>query len=148
MITVNEIMSTDLQTLHESDTVHDARKLMTERHIRHIPILDQDGILKGLVTQRDILAATLSKIEDASNEERLSFELSVPLKEIMTQNISVIDRHANIRKAALRLQSHKHGCLPVVADGKLIGIVTDTDFIAVAINLLEQLEMAEPEEVE
>ena len=50
----------------------------------------------------------------------------------------------NLRQAALRLQEYRYGCLPVVAKGKLIGIITDSDFVAVAINLLEQLEDTEP----
>jgi CBS domain-containing protein len=52
-----------------------------------------------------------------------------------------------MREAALYLQRHKYGCLPVVNDGKLKGIVTDSDFVAVAINLLEQWELSQPEEL-
>ena len=44
------------------------------------------------------------------------------------------------------MQSHKHGCLPVVADGKLVGIITDSDFISIAINLLEQVELLEEQD--
>ena len=54
--------------------------------------------------------------------------------------------HDSLRQAALFLQSHKYGCLPVVAGERLVGIITDSDFISIAINLLEQVELAEEAE--
>jgi CBS domain-containing protein len=62
----------------------------------------------------------------------------------MTTDLSVVHEQMNLREAALRLQAHRYGCLPVVSRGKLIGIITDSDFVAVAINLLEQLELTDP----
>ena len=58
MITVEEFMTSELCTMSETDSVNDARKVMTERHIRHIPVTDGENRLIGLVTQRDILAVT------------------------------------------------------------------------------------------
>ena len=58
--------------------------------------------------------------------------------------IATIDERASLRQAALYIEKHRIGCLPVVTDGKLRGIITDTDFVAVAINLLELLEETEP----
>jgi CBS domain-containing protein len=62
----------------------------------------------------------------------------------MATDLATVDERASPRQAALFLEKHKIGCLPVVSDGKLRGIITDTDFLAVAINLLEQLEDSEP----
>ena len=62
----------------------------------------------------------------------------------MVQNLATIDEHASLRQAALFIEKHKIGCLPVMDDEQLVGIITDTDFVAVAINLLEQLEETEP----
>ena len=56
-----------------------------------------------------------------------------------------MDPHAGIKEAALYLQRHKYGCLPVLKGRKLVGIVTESDFIAVAINLLELMEEQEPQ---
>jgi CBS domain-containing membrane protein len=50
-----------------------------------------------------------------------------------------------LRTAAIYMQSHKYGCLPVVSDGRLAGIITDSDFVAIAINLVEQAELNEEE---
>jgi predicted transcriptional regulator len=61
----------------------------------------------------------------------------------MIQNVSVIHQSDSVRQAAIFLQAHKYGCLPVVSDDGLVGIITDSDFIDIAINLLEQVEIAE-----
>ncbi|MDH3338783.1 MAG: CBS domain-containing protein, partial [Gammaproteobacteria bacterium] len=70
------------------------------------------------------------------------------VKDVMVTDLATVDEHASLRQAALFLEKHKIGCLPVVTDGKLRGIITDTDFVGVAINLLEQIEDTEPVERE
>jgi CBS domain-containing membrane protein len=64
---------------------------------------------------------------------------------MMVTDIDTVPPSAPLRRAALYLERHKIGCLPVVDEGRLVGIITDTDFVGVAINLLEQLENYEPE---
>ncbi len=146
MYTVEEIMSTDLVTVTPEDTVADARDLMSKKKIRHLPIVDSSGKLVGLVTQTDILAALspFATAFDESGQEEKGAAMRVG--HIMTTTLETVDEHADIRAAARHLEAHKHGCLPVVSDGELRGIVTDTDFVAIAINLLEQMEQAEPPE--
>lgn len=144
MMIVADMMTTEVYTLKETDSVYDARKLMLEKNVRHIPILNDAGGLVGLVSQRDLLAISLSKLTDVRDEQRAEFEKSVRLWDIMTTDLSVVHEQMNLREAALRLQAHRYGCLPVVSHGKLIGIITDSDFVAIAINLLEQLELTEP----
>ena len=145
MITVEEFMTTEPWTLRETDSLADARAIMSERHIRHIPITDDESRLVGLVTQRDILAVTdparLLTAKTDSNPRETERKLS----DIMNRNVSVIGEKDSLRDAAMYLQSHKYGCLPVVADGRLVGIITDSDFIAIAINLIEQAELNEEE---
>ena len=144
MTTVEEIMTTELVTLTASDSIETARQLMAARHIRHIPIVDSDHVLIGLVTHRDVLAASLSPLEPVEDAQRTAWEAATPLQDIMARELDVVSEKMNLREAALRLQAHKYGCLPVVSQGKLKGIITDSDFVAVAINLLEQLELIEP----
>jgi len=143
MITINEFMTSEPYTLRETDSLNDARKIMTEKHIRHIPITDNDDHVLGLVTQRDILAATAPGLE--LKVKRLSCDLDIKLADIMSRDVSVIHRSDSLRQAALYIQSHKYGCLPVVSDDCLVGIITDSDFIEIAINLLEQAEIMEEE---
>ncbi|MBT8129274.1 MAG: CBS domain-containing protein [Gammaproteobacteria bacterium] len=145
MITVEEFMTSELCTMSETDTVDDARKVMTERHIRHIPITDDENRLVGLVTQRNILAATGPEPGGHINKAADTGEAGTLLSDIMIKNVSVVNKTDSLRTAAIYMQSHKYGCLPVVSDGRLAGIITDSDFIAIAINLIEQAELSEEE---
>jgi CBS domain-containing protein len=140
MLTLNEIMVSDLHTLEADNTLQDAVELMKSKKIRHIPIVGSNNQLLGLVTQRDILAASSP---DSTNKQQ---EMSTPLNAIMITKLDTVNKGTDLRQAALFLQQHKHGCLPVVEDNTLVGLVTDTDFVSVAINLLEMLEATEPVE--
>jgi len=63
----------------------------------------------------------------------------------MVRDVSVIHQTDSLRQAALYIRSHKYGCLPVLSQDRLVGIITDSDFIDIAINLLEQVEITEEE---
>jgi len=138
MITIDELMTSDPFTLSGDDTLNDARKIMTEKHIRHIPVIDNDKTLIGLITQRDVLEAS-----NPDSEQQASNNDGIKLSDIMIRNVSTIHTSDSVRQAAIFLQTHKYGCLPVVSDDGLVGIITDSDFIDIAINLLEQVEIAE-----
>ena len=145
MFSIDAIMSTDLVTLTPEATVADARGLMHTNRIHHLPVVDGDGKLVGLVTLTNVLAATDSFLRDPENRIHAN-ELMV--KDIMVTDIATIDEHASLRQAAMFIEKHKIGCLPIVTKGELRGIITDTDFVGVAINLLELAEETEPDEEE
>ncbi|SIQ85558.1 CBS domain-containing protein [Aeromonas sp. RU39B] len=144
MITLSEIMTEQPFTLGPDNSLKQAIDLMNQERIRHIPIVNDEQHLLGLVTLSDVLAARESKLVLGSQEREEEFTDNVQLAELMTRNVACVDPHAGIKEAALYLQRHKYGCLPVVERGRLIGIVTDSDFIGVAINLLEVMEEREP----
>jgi CBS domain-containing membrane protein len=146
MLTVAEIMTREPYTLGPDDSLATARELLTEHHIRHIPILNGEGSLIGVVSQRDVLAASDSSV--LSRNANGAMEKYVALSSIMTSPVQTADESASLRGAAMHLLKHKVGCLPVLRRGKLVGIVTDSDFVAVAVNLMEQLEISEPEEMD
>ena len=146
MLTVAEIMTREPYTLGPDDTLASARKLMAEHHIRHIPVLSAEGTLIGVVTQRDILAASDSRVVNRKGEA--GEEKYVALSAIMTTPVQTVDENASLRGTAMHLQKNKLGCLPVLRKGKLVGIITDSDFIAIAINLMEQIEQGEPDELD
>ena len=143
MITIEEFMTADPYTLRESSSLNDARRIMTEKHIRHIPIIDEDKHLVGLVTQRDVLAATDPGSKQQTSSAPDQGDTDIELSGIMIRDVSVIHRSDSLRQAAQYLQLHKYGCLPVVSEDILVGIITDSDFIEIAINLLEQVEISE-----
>lgn len=144
MLSVSEIMTAQPYTLGQDDSLAQARKLMAEHHIRHIPIVSGDGTLVGVVTQRDVLAAADSSIlpDQPAHEAE---ERYIALSSIMTSPVQTVEESASLRGTAMHMQQNKLGCLPVVRDDALVGIITDSDFVSIAVNLMEQLEATEPE---
>jgi len=140
MFSLDTIMSTDLITLAPDATLAEARALMQSNRIHHLPVLDDEELV-GLVTLTNVLAATDSFLRDSESRIHAA---DIRAKDVMITDIATIDERASLRQAALFIEKHSIGCLPIVTDGKLRGIITDTDFVAVAINLLEQIESTEP----
>ena len=140
MFSLDTIMSTDLITLTPEATLAEARALMQSNRIHHLPVLDDEELV-GLVTLTNVLAATDSFLRDSESRIHAA---DIRAKDVMITDIATIDERASLRQAALFIEKHSIGCLPIVTDGKLRGIITDTDFVAVAINLLEQIESTEP----
>ena len=140
MMNLDMIMSTNLITVSPKDNLATARELMHDNEIHHLPVC-VDKELVGLVTLTNVLAATDSILRDP--DSRLHAK-EILVEDMMVKDIATVDENASLRQAALFLEKHRIGCLPVVTDGNLHGIVTDTDFVGVAINLLEQIEDTEP----
>lgn len=145
MFSLDTIMSTDLITLKPEATLAEARALMQSNRIHHLPVVGDDDNLVGLVTLTNVLAATDSILRDFDSRIHAA---DIRAKDVMVTDIATIDEHASLRQAALFIEKHKIGCLPIVTNGKLRGIITETDFVAVAINLLEQIESTEPIEAD
>ena len=133
---VSEIMTRNVIGLPPSATLAEARTLMQRHHIRHLPILEESRLV-GLVSQRDILAAQESSLEQGLNGQFLEQH---SVANVMIKEVTTVSPKAGIREAALYLQKHKYGCLPVIDKEQLVGIVTDSDFVAVAIHLMEVLD--------
>ena len=144
MIDIETIMSTDLVIVSPDDNLETARTLMHDMGIHHLPVVDDTGKLVGLISLSTLLSATDSFLRDEGS--RLHPK-DIKINDVMVTDIATVDEHAGLREAALFLEKHGISCLPVVTKGELRGIITDTDFVGVAINLLEQMESIEPEEV-
>ncbi len=145
MITVNEIMSENVVTLKGSDNINSAKELMEKEDIRHIPIVDDNHYPIGIITQRDILRAQDSELSPEKNQLN---HKKILLEKIMSKNISYVLSSDPLRNAGLKLQKNKYGCLPVMENNMLVGIVTDFDFVGVAINLIEQMDQLEHTEID
>ena len=148
MFTVAEIMTREPYSLGPDESLATARKIMAEHHIRHIPVVSDDGSLVGLVSQRDVLAAEDSTVLNEEGAPGSLLDQYVAISAIMTAPAQTVEESAGLRGTAMHMQKNKLGCLPVLNEGQLVGIITDSDFVAIAINLMEQLESMEPEEDE
>ena len=146
MIRVEDMMTRNPHTLLRSHTLADAKNTMEALDIRHIPVVDAERKLLGIVTQRDVLAAQESSLQKVPSDQ--SYTLSTPLNDVMHTSIMTVSAGAGLKESAKYMQKHKVGCLPIVENNELVGIITDSDFVSIAINLLELQEESEPEEID
>ena len=133
---VSQFMATDLFTVRPDDIVDFAATLMDWRHVRHVPVEGDDGVLVGLVSHRALLRLVA--------EGRVGGDHKVTVKEIMTKNPVTVSSDATTADAIRLMRKARVACLPVVDDGKLHGLITEHDLILVSSHLLERyLEDAE-----
>jgi CBS domain-containing membrane protein len=129
-------MSTDLVTLTEDETLAHAQRCMARGRIRHLPVV-RDGRLVGLLTHRDLLAASFSIFADVDRTEQRRIFVTVPVVEAMHRDVVTVPPDLPVRKAAEILLQNKYGCLPVVeSEGTLVGILTEADFLRLTVSLL------------
>jgi CBS domain-containing protein len=111
------------------DLVDDVMKL---GEVRHMPVLEGERLV-GVISQRDLLAASLSKVLEFEGKERRTFMRSVEVGEVMTPSPVVIAPSATLREAARAMLERRIGCLPVVdAGGRMVGLLTETDLMRAA----------------
>lgn len=138
MLLVKDAMTAWLVTLTPSDSVKTAKEIMKKAHIRHLPVMSPEGGVIGLVTQRDLLKATLSNLADISGFVRDEIEDGVPVSEIMSTDLLTIPPDMPLHQAGKLMLEHKYGCLPVLDNGYLLGILTEVDFLKLCLVFLEQ----------
>lgn len=140
MLTVDDLMTKEVFTLRETDTLKTARSMMSLARIRHIPIVGEHLEFMGLLTHRDILTATLSRFADVDKTTRDEIDAGIPIAEIMRTDVTVVPADMFLKDAAEILLNHKYGCLPVTRNKELVGIVTEADFLKLTLRLLDALE--------
>ncbi len=139
MLKVKDIMTKDIFTLKETDNLALARSVMNLARIRHIPIVDENMVFIGLLTHRDILGATVSILADLDSQTQEEIDQGIPVMEIMNTRVKTVSPEDSLKDAAALLLEHKYGCLPVIYKGRLVGIITEADFLNLTINLLDAL---------
>ena len=120
---VEEVMSTDLFTVRADDLLAVAAEVMRWKHIRHVPVQDDAGALVGLLSYRQLLAGR--DVGDRDGAQR-------PVRDVMITDVRTAAPHDTCADAVARLRTHGIGCLPVVHDGRLVGIVSERDFLPFA----------------
>ena len=129
--TVGQFMSTDLFTVRPDDVVDLVACVMDWKHVRHVPVEDDEGHLLGLVSHRDLLHLMAQGL--ARNEAE-----PIAVKNVMTQNLVTATPQTSTLEAIELMRRHKVGCLPVVENEKLVGIVTAYDFLTLSAELIEK----------
>jgi CBS domain-containing protein len=125
---VRDLMSTDVATIGRNDELTIADDIMKMKRLRHLPVVEE-GRLVGILTQRDLFHAALSTALNFGEKAQKEFLKTVVVKEVMTDEVRTIGPDADVKEAARLLIEHRIGCLPVVDNGKLVGIVSETDLL-------------------
>lgn len=125
---VKDIMSTDVEIIGRNDNLLRVEDLIIDKKIRHFPVL-QDGQLVGIVTQRDLFKAAMSSTMGAGEKAHRAYLHTVLVKEIMVYPVITISPEASISEAADLMIQKGIGCLPVIDETKIVGIVTKTDLL-------------------
>ena len=125
-------MTHEVATLERNDKLSIADNVMKLGRIRHMPVLDEDGQLAGMVSQRDLFrGALLRALGYGSHAEKKMLD-TVLVKEVMVTDLVMTSPKVSLLEAAHLMLERKIGCLPVLEDGKLVGILTEGDFVALA----------------
>lgn len=126
---VKDVMSREVHTVKRNDELGIADALMKQERVRHLPVLDEDGEVCAVVSQRDLFrGALLRALGFGSRAEELMLK-QVVVKEAMSSEIQTTSPDTRVADAARLMIERKIGCLPVIENGKLVGIVTETDFV-------------------
>jgi acetoin utilization protein AcuB len=135
-LTVADVMTRAPATLGPEDSLMRALELMRKRGVRRIPIVVAD-MLVGLLAEGDLKRAQPSTLS-ASEDEFVRVMEETPVSRIMINNPVTVTDETTLLEAARTLHTTKFGALPVLRDGRLVGIVTDTDLLGCLADLLEQ----------
>lgn len=146
MLTTRDLMTEDIIALRDTDSLLAAKRAMDDARIRHLPVIDEAGAFVGLLTHRDILAASVSRLAEIDVETQEEIYSGIPISEVMRTDVALAVPDLPLRQAAEVLLTQKYGCLPVVEHGKLIGILTSSDFISLSLELMDALEANEKDE--
>jgi len=135
--TVADLMTGDVITLHIDDNLEEAEIVFSSAAIRHLPVVDDDKRLAGLVTHRDLLGAALSSILKLPPEDEAAYKRRILAHAVMTADVITVGPATTLRDAASLVLDHKLGCLPVVDDERhVVGILTESDFVRLALKFL------------
>lgn len=128
-------MSRNVFTLERNDTLSIADDLMKQERIRHLPVLDEGGKLCGILTQRDLFRGALLEALGYGRRAEEHMLATVVVKEAMHSPVLTTEPGASLQEAARLMLEKKVGCLPVLDGDKLVGILTEGDFVKLVAEL-------------
>ena len=137
---IENIMSTKFSVLKISDSEDAARQLMVETGASYLPVIGDAGEPLGVIWQTDLLQRLQPIASKKSSKDSKSKEGAGPLSDVMRVEFETISSSSPLRDAAILLQQKNSGCLLVVADNRLIGIVAPRNFLGVTVDLLQDRE--------
>ena len=129
---VRDLMTREVKTLARNEKLSLADDLMTQERVRHLPVIDDDGELAGIVSQRDMFRGALARVLGyGEHAQDRPFDQLV-VKEVMTYEVVTIGPDAPLTEAARLMVERQVGSLVVVHGGRIEGILTEGDFVRAA----------------
>ena len=125
---VQDIMTTDITTVGRNDDLRLVDDLMEAGNIRHVPVVEDDDLV-GIVSQRDVFSARMSSTMGVGEKGQRGFLHTIVAKEVMSHPVTTVGPESPVKEAASIMMDQGIGCLPVVGDGVIVGIITKTDLL-------------------
>lgn len=126
---VRDLMTAEVEVLQPRSTLAELLELMSERNIRHVPVVGDDRELLGLVTHRDLVRLSLAARGDVPLSVREQVAQNRAVEEVMTTGVLTVEPDTAAREAAEIMLDNKLGCLPVTEGAHLVGILTEADYV-------------------
>jgi acetoin utilization protein AcuB len=125
---VKDLMRTNVISLRIGDTLGVAEDIMTMGRVRHLPVVDEENRVVGLVSQRDLFRASVSSVLGFDRAKEHEWLGQIKVRDVMTKQVVTVASEAGVAEAVEKFISDKIGCLPVADEhGKLVGLLTETD---------------------
>jgi CBS domain-containing membrane protein len=125
---VREIMMGSPVTMKPEDTLDLANDVISLGRIRHIPVVE-DGRLVGLLSERDLMGTAATTIFGLKQRSKSALLKSVLVKDVMKRRVVTVKPDTSIKETARLMKEKKIGCVPVVNEGNLVGLVTTTNIL-------------------
>lgn len=132
-IPISKIMSTDIVTVHEKQSLHEIAQLINEKSIRHVPVVSGNKIV-GMLSKTDLDKISFVNTVDGEQLTTLMYDV-LTIAQVMNKNVLTIEHKDTIYDAALLLSENEFHALPVMDEDTLVGIVTTTDLIKFLLTL-------------
>jgi CBS domain-containing protein len=126
---VRDVMTAEVATIGRNDSLALADQIMELGRIRHLPVLDEDGRLAGVLSRRDLLRGALASALGYGQRAQQRLLETLVVKDAMTTDPRTISPDAPLAAAAETMTTHKIGCLPVLQGEKLVGVLTEGTFV-------------------
>jgi CBS domain-containing protein len=129
-VRVSELMTRPVRTLGQNEKLSVADALMRTERIRHLPVVDEEGRVVGIVSQRDLFFSALVQAIGFGSATHGRMLSSILVKEVMTENVVTATPETLITAAARIMVDRKIGCLPVIDGETLVGILSESDIVS------------------
>jgi CBS domain-containing membrane protein len=129
VIYVRDVMAKDVATLELNDKLKIADDVMMLGRIRHMPVLDDDQEIVGILSQRDLFRGALARCIGYGEYAQQKILDQLVVKEVMSKDVVTITPYAPLQQAAQLMLERKIGCVVVAEEGRLVGILTESDFV-------------------